>query len=156
METLLKLMKHFHFMVFSFAIISILLLFSCKRQEDAWNKVIVINSTSDTLLLKLSKKHISEIGEDFIISPNNETTLAVALYTSGFGIIEDNFGDSRDTIEIYRNDSLFVKWGGPLISLPDSIHSFYNKNSWTKAMGGNDNEYEIMKFTINATDLRGW
>ena len=43
--------------------------------------------------------------------------MARALYTSGFGIIEDSFGDSRDTIEIYCNKKLLVKWGGAVTKL---------------------------------------
>jgi hypothetical protein len=127
---------------------------SCKREEDAWNEVKVINTTNDTLVLNLTKKYISDFGEKNTLYPDSEFLMARALYTSGFGIIEDDFGDSRDTIEIYRNDSLFVKWGGPLISLPDSVHSFYNKNSWTTSRGGNKNKYEIIEFAIYESDLK--
>jgi len=126
---------------------------SCKREEDAWNEVRVINSTNDTLVLNLTKKYISDFGDKYVLHSNSECLMARALYTSGFGIIEDNFGDIRDTIEIYRNDSLLVKWGGPLQSLPDSNHNFYNKKSWTIYQGGNNNKYEIIEFTIYESDL---
>jgi hypothetical protein len=128
---------------------------SCKREEDSWNEVKVINSSKDTLILNLTKKYISDFGDKNTLYPNSEYLMARALYKSGFGIIEDDFGDSRDTIEIYRNDSLLIKWGGPLLSSPDSIHSFYNKNSWKIILSGDKNKYEIILFTIYESDFNG-
>ncbi|MFA5493017.1 MAG: hypothetical protein WC245_08775, partial [Bacteroidales bacterium] len=105
------------------------------------------------LVLNLSKKYISDKGDKDTLYPNSEYLMARALYTSGFGIIEDNFGDSRDTIEIYRNDSLLIKWGGPLQSLPDSIHSFYNRNSWIIEEGGRKDKFVLATFTIINDDF---
>lgn len=65
----------------------------------------------------MSKKYVSDIGHIDTINPNSEHLMARALYTSGFGIIEDSFGDSRDTIEIYCNKKLLVKWGGAVTKL---------------------------------------
>lgn len=143
MEKKLISKKLFLFMGIKLLFIIIISYSSCKREENAWNEVRVINSTSDTLVLNLSKKYISDKGDKDTLYPNSEYLMARALYTSGFGIIEDNFGDSRDTIEIYRNDSLLIKWGGPLQSLPDSIHSFYNRNSWIIEEGGRKDKFVL-------------
>jgi hypothetical protein len=43
---------------------------SCKREEDAWNEVKVINTTNDTLVLNLTKKYISEKKIHYIQIPN--------------------------------------------------------------------------------------
>ncbi len=40
----------------------------------------------------------------------------------------DNFSIIRTFV--YRNDSLKVTWKGPAADLPDSVHSFFNYNSW--------------------------
>lgn len=153
METVHRLMKLSHSMGFNILIIVAIIASSCIREEDAWNEVRVLNSTNDTLVLNLTKKYISDIGHKDTIYPKSEYLMARALYTSGFGIIEDSFGNSRDTIEVYRNDTLLVKWGGPLQSLPDSIHSFYNKNSWEITQGGRKNKFVIIIFTIYESDL---
>jgi hypothetical protein len=135
-------------------ILIILSFFSCKRAEDAWNEIRIMNETNDTLTLNISKKYISDIGEYFLIKPNKSIRIANATYISDFEIINSNWGDARDTIEIYRHDTLLAKWGAPLRNLPDSIHSFYNKNSWVIEEGGRKNKYIIATYTIGEVDFK--
>ncbi len=157
MEIQHKLMKLLHIMDFKLFLISlfILLLTYCKRADNTWNEIRVNNTTNKVLVLNISKKYISDIGEYFLIQPNEKIILARAIYTSDYGIIRDNWGDKRDTIEIYNQDTtkIFVKWGGPLLSLSDSIHSFYNENSWSIESGGKNDKYIIATFTITEEDF---
>ena len=154
-----KLMKPFLTMdsklLLIILIIFILSFSACKRADDAWNKVVISNKTNELLILNISKKHISNVGEYFLIEPKNSIELANAIYTSDFGIIEDNWGMKGDTIEIFNHDTtvILAKWGAPLRDLPDSIHSFYNKNSWVIEQGGRKNKYTIITFIIEEDDL---
>jgi hypothetical protein len=157
MEKQHKLMKHFLVIVFKMSFIILItsfLLFSCKRADDAWNELNVRNATNDTLTLNISKRYISDVPMYYDLLPNKIFRLSIDESISGFDIIRANFGDKQDTIEIYRNDTLMVKWGGPLRSLPDSIHSFYNENSWEITNGGQKNKYVIATFTITEDDFR--
>jgi hypothetical protein len=93
-------MKPSHFMSIKILFIAVINFFLfCSREENAWNEVRIINSTNDTLVLNLSKKYISDEGDNDTLYPNGEHLLARALYTSGFGIVKDDFGDSRDTLK---------------------------------------------------------
>ena len=142
-----------NFRIFTVIIFSLLSLFSCKRADDAWNEIRIKNSTNDTILFVIKKKGGTENGLEYSIIPNDNYRLANATYTSDFGIIRDNWGNKGDTIEIYRYDTLLVKWGGPLRYLPDSIHSFYNERSWVLEDGGQKNKYVIATFTITEEDF---
>jgi hypothetical protein len=125
------------------------------RNPDAWNQLIVYNFTNDSLVLQITKKYLSEFpGSKNYLPPMHEYPLAIALHNSGMDMIRENWGKSGDTIEIYRNDTLLVKWGGPLRTMADSINHFYNENSWTLKLGGNNNEYAISTFTITNEDLK--
>jgi hypothetical protein len=57
-------------------------------------------------------------------------------------------------MRVFRHDTLMVKWGAPLRNLPDSIHSFYNENSWVITEGGRKNKYVIATFTITEDDFK--
>lgn len=63
----------------------------------------------------------------------------------------DSFDDSYD-VSVYLNDSLVIKWSGPASYMGDSIHHFYNYDSWNVELI--DNEY-ILEFTIIESDLKG-
>ncbi len=131
--------------------ILILSLFSCKRSEDAMNQIRIFNKTNDTIVF-FFKRNYSHIDT---IKPKDTFFFAMAVYISDYDIIEDNWCETGDTIGIQKlNDTLTVKWGAPLRDLPDSIHSFYNKNSWVIEKGGLKNKWTIATFTITEDDFR--
>jgi len=56
---------------------------------------------------------------------------------------------------VYRNDSLKVTWKGPAADLPDSIHNFYNYNSWEVELTPNvPDQTGTLNFYIEETDLK--
>ena len=153
-----KLIKYFQIMASKLTIILvvILLVLSCKRADNAWNEVKIMNETNDTILLNFRRITGTEEGLIYEILPKENYRLANAIYTSDFGIIEDNWGKEGDTIQIFNHDTtvILAKWGAPLRYLPDSIHSFYNKNSWVITNGGRKDKYVIATFTITEADFK--
>ena len=129
---------------------SLLYLWGCwDKVDDAYNQIIICNNTVDTISFVIKKNTRLY----YPISPKENYILAIDDI-SNFEIIENNWGKTGDTIEIYRNDTLMVKWGAPLREMPDSIHDFYNKNSWILEEGGYKNEYIIATFTITEEDFK--
>jgi hypothetical protein len=63
----------------------------------------------------------------------------------------DSFDNSYD-VSVYLEDSLVVKWSGPPSYMGDSIHHFYNYDSWNVELIGNVYELE---FVIYESDLKG-
>lgn len=151
-----KLIKYFQIMAFNKYIIVFILFLtvSCKRADDAWNEIQIENSTKDTIGLNFRRLGGTPSGFEHKIFPKDKFCYARAVHASDYDLIRDNWGRNGDTIEIFRNDTLMVKWGAPLRNLPDSIHSFYNENSWIIENGGRKDKYIIATFTITEDDFK--
>jgi len=140
---------------------------SCsKRNPDFHNEIGIFNSTGDTLIYTelnsynliypfdyderaLTKRPISE--ELYLIYEKNNIKFRVFKLAC----------DTCESVEIIYSENKYfriepeprVVWEPPFVSLPDSIHSFYNLNSWVIEKGGNKNEYDKAVFTIRKKDL---
>jgi len=163
---------------------SILLLFSSclSTNPDAENEQFLTNGTGDTLIIGVSTsfpydspryfRQIIELYpyENYRIGGSlNKVSVAdmIRLWS---------YDDKRDTIEVYKtvcetcggepiydrggNQTLFMgnvcyaKWGGPIVALHDSVHSFYNINSWVITTKGKKNRLTVATFTIREEDLQ--
>ena len=134
--------------------LSIIAGFSCSRNEDAWNQLVIENQLEDTLTLQATKKYISDIpGPPHIIYPKSVYCLAQALHNSDMEMIRENWGNPGDTIEIYINGELVIKWGGPLLDRGNTFNHFFNEQSWHIRKGGQKDKYTIATFSISETDL---
>lgn len=116
------------------------LLTGCWEMDyDNYYQAHVKNDTSDTILLLLGKDDAVYYVQSFIILPGKDTS----LFAHGHGVrgVNDNedpinvifnggFAPFNDQARVYRHDSLKVTWVGPGREMPDSIHHFYNYNSW--------------------------
>ncbi|MBN1926332.1 MAG: hypothetical protein JW798_10905 [Prolixibacteraceae bacterium] len=142
-------------MVFS-CLFFILLFNSCwQRDPDFENQVWINNETKDSLYYQLTQKYLRE--NSFI----NPTDLPPGLKRIGghykyksLEIIGREHDNPGDTVEIYRNGELLIKWAAPFRYMPDSVHHYFNVNSWEIKMGGHDNEWEIATFTITEDDFK--
>ena len=141
---------------------------SCEKPNpDFHNEIGIFNSTGDILifseykswdfyqpiypgyaLMCLTKLPISE--ELYLVYEKNNIKFRVFKLAC----------DTCESIEIRYSDRYYriepeprVEWVPPFVSLPDSIHSFYNLNSWVIEKGGNKNEYDKAVFTIRKKDL---
>ena len=63
--------------------------------------------------------------------------------------------DRGGNLTLFMGEICYVKWGGPVVTLPESVHSFYNTNSWVlKTEGKKKNKRTIATFTITEDDLK--
>jgi len=140
-----------------FKIICILIIIagsSCRRDDDAWNQLLVSNQLQDTLILQATKKYLSaNPGPQHVLLPKSVHILASSLHNSDLEMIHENWGNQGDTIEIYHKGELVTKWGGPLRSMSININHFFNEQSWIITKGGRKNKYTIATFTITESDL---
>ncbi|MBN1926333.1 MAG: hypothetical protein JW798_10910 [Prolixibacteraceae bacterium] len=132
--------------------------------HDNYYQVFFRNDTSDTLLLLLGKDSAAYHPLlSYTIIPHHDTTLywhsitgvnddedpVVCIFSGGFAPFEDQ-------ARVYRHDSLKVSWVGPAREMPDSIHHFYNYNSWDSWLLEEkqlDGATGIVLFTIYESDL---
>ncbi len=76
-----KSMRPFLFMAFNIiCILSIMAGFSCRRDDDAWNQLLISNQFQDTLILQVTKKYLSDIpGYQHVLHPKSVHILALSL-----------------------------------------------------------------------------
>jgi hypothetical protein len=155
-------------------------LFAWDPDYESCHQVRIANSTNDTLIFSVITKHLCPscevAAEDaWKLLPDDNIHIAAQPKMSGFDLLNDYCGSSLDTAMVYKiiDDTLnskklyvlnlynayyhvlpVVKWGGTLQDLPDSIHSFYNKNSWVFSKNPNNSKAEVITFTITEDDLK--
>ena len=160
---------------------SMLLLFSSCWDPDreSIHQLRIANNTNDTLVFSLVVRHLCPncevAAEDaWELFPNDDIHIATDVELSGFDLLNHYCGSYLDTAIIYKitDDTLnskkiltlsgnyyyvstLVRWGGPLLCLSDSIHSFYNESSWnfSKNSNSNKNKKIVATFTIRPEDL---
>ncbi|MFO7867822.1 MAG: hypothetical protein R6U95_00810 [Bacteroidales bacterium] len=137
-----------------------LLLTTCLSKNYEYRYAIAFkNNTSDTLLLLLGTDTANyELMDSFLIKPydmnffheghtvgvSKDENVKRLIFSGGYRPFEEQ-------ARVYRNDSLKVTWNGPAQEMPDSIHHFYNYNSWEHWL---IDEYEgIVQFTIYESDF---
>ncbi len=161
MDKQLTLLKYLPAGVFNKTLIIVffVILTGCPNTNSE-HKLYIKNNTNRNLLLsvKFGFEPQGSYRLDYFLS--SETT---TLFSEGgnhlrgdsiaMQMIREYCGRESDTIEIYCNDTLVIKWGGPLRVMPDSINHFYNEKSWKIEMGGTNNTYEIGTFTIYESDI---
>ena len=150
---------------------------SClSRNKEYENHLMIYNSTEDTIFY--AKKYRSSKRSFHLLEPYQCRSLGSNYYWSIFEMIKESYQKLDVEIEIYKlsfdtcekervcdgwisdensyyiEPSPIVTWSPPLVSLPDSIHSFYNINSWELVKGGNENKWVIATFTITEEDLK--
>ncbi len=158
MEMKKILEKHLGITVFKilFGLTSFLLFNSClSRSFDATNQSYIINDTKDTLYCTIfGDSNLTDSAVDYI-PPHTKVLLGNGQYTE-FEFLRQirNFGDSVNIYIDKNRDSCVCVWYPPLQQLPDSIHSYYNENSWEIKKGGRKNKYTISTFTIREEDIK--
>jgi hypothetical protein len=146
--------------MFFIILVTLLLFNSCwTKHYDYWYQKRIKNNTVDTLLVLFGTNSEKYCGIDSIeIMPNSNY-----VFESSKGIDEGEnpiilfFSDASVSFtkqaRVYRNDSLKVTWNGPAQEMPDSIHHFYNYNSWEQWMIDDEVYDGIVQFTIYESDF---
>jgi len=154
--------------------------FSWDPSPEKENELRIVNNTNDTLIIGISAILYdgSYTFRDMVeLYPHENFRYGGMLNASLTELLNGFSWDERDTMKIYKavcescggklihdrggNLNLFmgeicyVKWGGPVVTLPESFHSFYNTNSWVlKTEGKKKNKRTIATFTITEDDLK--
>jgi len=155
MEKKMKSKVFLDIMGFSTTLSVFLLFFGCfSYSPDFLNKVVINNSTGDTLQFQGTKKYITDLPGDNLDLYPGMNNLYMDRKSSPFEMIERNLKYRGDTIEIIRKGYDTIKWAAPLREMPDSVHHFFNKNSWEIKMGGHKDDWEIATFTLTEDDFK--
>ena len=113
------------------------------------------NATDDTLTLILGNDSLDYGEREFVLSPLDSLPYYGIGLDQGDDVIERLFSGRRtlmDQARIYKNDSLVVNWYGPPCEMHDSIHHFFNYNSWDHWL---INRHDgIVRFTIYEEDFQ--
>ncbi len=117
----------------------------------------VHNSTTSTLSFNYIGSSEYSRKEKYLIPAYDSIKVGTVNYNDVDNLLDPieqfSFNDFL-YVKIYRNDSLKVTWEGPAADLPDSVHSFFNYNSWEiKLTPDVPGQTGTINFYIEETDL---
>lgn len=148
-------------LVFSLSIIVLLqscALFNWDKEDDFYYRMLVWNNTNDTLILVFNDSIVNNSIYNYTIFPNDTADLEnnAKGVNKGQDAIEAMFSDNKhdyySIVSVFKNDRLLKTWKGPLSAQSDSIHHFFNYNSWDSWLI-NDNE-GVVFFSIEESDIK--
>jgi len=124
--------------------------------EDYNYRIYYKNSTNDTLILLLGSDSAAYETETFRLYPSDSVKHNGIPINKGEDVIKDGLFSGyyllEDQARIYKDDSLIVNWLAPPREMADSIHHFFNFNSWDYWLI--DKHDGIVRFTIYEEDLK--
>jgi hypothetical protein len=173
-----KDIKRLLYLVIFYSLVIVFSFSSClsrKKYSGEEHELYIFNTIGDTLFF--SRKYKSGNINYFMLLPykhrligTSETTIVdnlrevyedyhfeISIYKLACDTCEREKicdGSKGENHFYYINPNPLISWNPPLVSLPDSIHSFYNINSWEIHKGGKNNKYDIATFTITKKDLK--
>jgi len=116
----MKIVKNF------LSLMLIIFLTACESPKPK-HEIIIYNVSDKVVLLEIPT---GDKGRQ----KNKNSLINVTLFTSedvyGFDLLKINL-QSEDSVCLYSEDTILLKtWYGPLQTQADSVHNFFNKNSW--------------------------
>jgi len=134
-------------------------LFSWDEISDCYYNVYIENQTSDTLKIYGGTDTASYTKDSFYVNPYEKVD-----YYDGFslnkgedpirnGFFHETTRSKSEQIRIYINNKLVINWIGPPREMGDTIHHFFNYNSWVSQLNKNGKD-GIIQFTIYESDLK--
>jgi hypothetical protein len=148
-----------------FLIICTLFLSGCWSMDYKYSyKIELYNQTNDSLRVLISTIYVSidemlkydtsnldrAYSHHFIIEPLSSKAINNIGVNNDVELKEGVF-DIIDSVFMFRRDSLKTIWYFPVREEPDSIHNFFNWNSWEIKL--TDEKYGYCRFTIYPEDL---
>ncbi len=153
------LIKYFQIMDSKKIIIFLLLVLfmaACRDgEDDLSHNGYFYNTTNDTVFCFIEGKDKNpDFYYDLKIPPETKKmVISSSIYTTIENLKLFNNREGIDSVMFYtKNDT--VIWHAPFKKLPDSIHSFYNENSWDVRCGGKKHKYVTAVFTITEADFK--
>ena len=102
--------------------------------DDYNYRIYYKNATNDTLILLLGSDSAAYETETFKLYPLDSVRHNGIPINKGEDVIKDGLFSGyyllEDQARVYKEDSLVVNWYGPPREMHDSIHHFFNYNSW--------------------------
>ncbi|MDR0207482.1 MAG: hypothetical protein LBI45_09540 [Bacteroidales bacterium] len=173
-QVLPRFLPHLVFKVYT-TFVFLFIFSSCfKPNPEKMNEIKIINATNDTIVFAENNSKANYCYY-FTLRPNEYRSMSA--YDQGiYEMIIKNYQEYGTIIEIYKptcstcngvkvldawaaQDSFYIEksplvsWKPPLLTLSDSIHSFYNFNSWMISAGGKKNKWDRAVFTITKDDF---
>ena len=128
-----------------------LLLFIASSCDPGYREDFAIcNKTKDTIVVCLNEKLYNEWKGVF--AANQTSAFTEFDHGSSLSELVSLINGNYHSFRVYRHDTCLVHWSGKMQHLGDSIHNFYNCDSWTTVVTG---KYTLCStFTITEDDLR--
>ena len=130
---------------------SLLLFIASSCDPGYYEDFAICNNTKDTIVVCLNENIYKEWKGEFV----PKQTIAFSEVDHGSSLkstLERVINNSYHSFRLYRHDTCLVHWNGKMQHLGDSIHNFYNYDSWTTMVTG---KYSLCStFTITEDDLR--
>lgn len=116
----MKIVKNF------LSLMLIIFLTACESPKPK-HEIIIYNVSDKVVLLEIPT---GDKGRQKIRIPLINVTLFTSEDVYGFDLLKINL-QSEDSVCLYSEDTILLKtWYGPLQTQADSVHNFFNKNSW--------------------------
>ncbi len=121
-----------------------------KSMEDS-HQAYLVNETDDTIYCYEGDNFgLTALSREYVL-PREKALLSNGQFTQFQDIRRLN--NQGDSVYVYTKYDTVV-WYPPLRKMPDSIHSYYNENSWEITKGGSKNKYTISTFRIYKSDFK--
>lgn len=133
-NTRLKTRWFNHHIALPILIILAAVLSGCPKEiTDFRHSIIVHNATTSQLELKVVRQGAAV--HSFSLPLHSRVTFGtfganLDSKDMALSIIGDNYGMPGDTIEVFSNNELVIKWGSPMREMPAEQNHFFNRNSW--------------------------
>ena len=118
---------------------------------DGTQSFALLNGTDDTLVVCLDKDTYRE--KSLTCAPGQSTCFCEITYMDYplESELEYCINGYWWSFRVYRHDTCLVHWSGKMQHLGDSIHNFYNYDSWTTVATGKSSL--LSTYTITPDDL---
>ena len=125
------------------------------KANDYYYQIKIANNTNDTLSIVLNDSVSSSFNRIQILPHDTVVINDGRKINEGDDVMKALFtNNDREHYRlacVFKNDRLLVKWDGPSFSDSDSIHHFFNHNSWKNWLI-NDSDGAYL-FSIEASDF---
>lgn len=131
-------------------------LFGWDEDYDYYYRIMIYNTTSDTLILTVNDTVLSDFLNYELLPESTVHINDGRNLNEGQDVIKVLYTDGKheyySVVSVFKNNNNLVTWKGPSFIKPDSIHHFFNYSSWDHWLI--DENEGIVQFTIYKSDIQ--